>query len=89
MIGNQIMVLIALLIGYTLGKYEKDPEGVINLQESINKRMRKLKRKVKGVKVGAVKKTTPEQQYINSIPVLKEEEEEMERVLHGKIPHVM
>ena len=89
MIGNQIMVLIALLIGYTLGKYEKDPEGVINLQESINKRMRKLKRKVKGVKVGAVKKTTPEQQYINSIPVLKEEEEEMERVLDGKIPHVM
>ena len=86
MIGNQIMVLIALLIGYTLGKYEKDPEGVINLQESINKRMRKLKRKVKGVKVGAVKKTTPEQQYINSIPVLKEEEEEMERVLDGKIP---
>jgi len=81
MIGNQIMVLIALLIGYALGKYEK-PE----VKEAVQKATRKLKRKVRGVKVGAVKKTTPEQQYINSIPVLKEEEEEMERVLDGKIP---
>lgn len=68
-------------MGYQLGYWMARPQSAQDAKKYIKSLSRKTKRRLTGEEIGVVDRLSPQQQEVVNNPTLREEEEEMERVL--------